>query len=1216
MKGRLGVALLALVSFLAVPLVTPQARQPGSGSGRFVPGEVIVKFQPGFSQFQRNGILTGGGAGLIRRFAALDLDHVRLAPGQSVAAGLAAFRRLPSVALAQPNFIRRAVGSAPPDDPYWLFGFLWGLERINAQGAWTSFTAGDADVVVADIDTGVDYTHPDLAANMWINPGEVAANGLDDDANGYVDDVFGIDTFNHDSDPMDDHGHGTHTAGTIAATGNNGVGVVGVAWGTRILTCKFIDSSGNGTDAGAIECFNYIVALKQRGLDIRVSNNSWGSLREEEPAVVLQAAIDEAGAAGILNVFAAGNDGTDNDVVPFDPAGFPSASILSVAASNQADGRPSFSNYGVSSVDLAAPGDFILSTYGGSYTFASGTSMAAPHAAGAAALLASKDPSLSVDAIKTLLIQTVDVLPQWTGLVASGGRLNVLSAAAAAGGNIAPSVALTSPATGATFPVTALVPLSAAASDIDGTVSQVDFHANGVLVGTDTTGTGDLYSTTWSTTVAGSYTVTAVATDDGGATRTSSPVTVTLTPPPGRVNVALAINGGVAVPSSTYGSAYPPSSLTNGDRKGLDWGNGGGWADGTAKVWPDSVEVQFNGPQSIEEIDVFTVQDSYATPSEPTLSMTFTNWGVRDFIVEYWTGNDWQPVSGGIVSGNSRVWRQFNFVPVTTSRIRVWITQALASNSRLTEIEAYAVLGSENASPNVTLTSPAPGAAFTASTPVTFEATASDSDGSVSQVDFLVNGVVVGTDTTGTAGLYTITWMPAAPGSYTVTAVATDDDGGTATSSPVIISVASPAGRVNVALAGNGGLAMASSTFGSSYPASSVINGDRKGMGWGSGGGWADGTANTWPDWMEVQFNGPQSIEEIDVFTVQDSYATPSDPTLGMTFTRWGVRDFVVQYWTGSVWQNVPGGNVADNTFVWCQFNFSPVTTSRIRVLISDGLASNSRLTEIEAYAVLGSENHSPTVMVTSPAPGAVFPVSTPVALEATASDSDGSVSQVDFWANGALVGTDTTGTADLYTISWSPAVAGTYTLTAVVTDNGGATGTSSPVTVTLTPQPGRVNVALATNGGLAVASSTYANGYPASSLTNGDRKGLGWGSGGGWADGTANAWPDWVEVQFNGPRSIEEINVFTVQDSYATPSDPTLGMTFTRWGVRDFIVEYWTGSDWQPVPGGIVSDNTRVWRQFNLVPVTTSRIRVWITEGLASSSRLTEIEVYATIGG
>jgi hypothetical protein len=418
---------------------------------------------------------------------------------------------------------------------------------------------------------------------------------------------------------------------------------------------------------------------------------------------------------------------------------------------------------------------------------------------------------------------------------------------------------------------------------------------------------------------------------------------------------------------------------------------------------------------------------------------------------------------------------------------------------------------------------------------------------------------------------------------------------------------------VNVALAANGAVASASSTLGSGYPADSVINGDRKGVSWGAGGGWADGTANGWPDWLEVRFNGSQQIEEIDVFTVQDSYSTPSEPTLGMTFTSWGIRDFTVEYWTGSGWQTVPGAVVTGNSFVWSQFHFTPIATTRIRVSITQALASHSRLTEIEAYAVLGSENRAPNVTLTSPPAGSAFDLSTSVNLEATATDIDGTVTRVDFYANGSLIGTDPTSTADVYAVTWTPSVAGSYSITAVATDDDGATRTSSAATITITPTAGRVNVALAANGGLAVASSTYASGYPASSVINGDRKGLGWGTGGGWADGTTGAWPDWLEVQFNAQHTIDEIDVFTVQDSYASPSEPTLSMTFTEWGVRDFTVEYWTGSSWQPVPGGVVSGNTNVWRQFTFAPIITSRIRVWITHGLASNSRLTEIEVYAT---
>jgi hypothetical protein len=241
----------------------------------FVAGELLLQFRPATSETQRDSARRAIGTRLLRRFENLDIEHVRLPQNMTVADAIRVLRASPEVLIAQPNYVQQMAASSPPDDPYWLNDSLWGLLKINGPAAWTNFGSGSGNVVVAVIDSGIDYTHPDLSANMWRNPGEIPGNGIDDDGNGYIDDIFGIDVVNVDSNPMDDNGHGTHTAGTIGALGNNGLGVAGVNWHVKLLACKFLNVSGSGSDAGAIACFNYIVALKQRGVNVRVSNNSW-----------------------------------------------------------------------------------------------------------------------------------------------------------------------------------------------------------------------------------------------------------------------------------------------------------------------------------------------------------------------------------------------------------------------------------------------------------------------------------------------------------------------------------------------------------------------------------------------------------------------------------------------------------------------------------------------------------------------------------------------------------------------------------------------------------------------------------------------------------------------------------------------------------------------------------------------------------------------------
>ncbi len=718
-----------LVTALSLLGAGVSAQRQAEPSGEYVPGEILVKFNTSLPGRQRDDVLRGTAGARVRRFEALGIDLVQLPPGQPLRAALQSYRAQRGVELVEPNYVRHEIQMpSPPNDPFWTSGSLWNLQKIRVQPVWTNLTPGDGSVVVASLDTGVNYAHPDLAANMWRNVMEIPGNGIDDDNDGYVDDVFGINALAHSGDPMDDQGHGTHTAGTIAAVGNNDLGVVGVSWNTKVLACKFLDASGAGSDAGAIECFNYLLMLRNRGENIRVTSNSWGQSRGSgAPSAILRAAIDAAGDEGVLNVFGAGNAGTSDDVWAFDPASYPSPSIVSVASSSPNDGRSPFTNYGGTSVDLAAPGENVLSTWlGDGYQAMSGTSVATPHVAGVAALVAQMNPNLSVADVKSILLDTVDHLPAWSGMVRSGGRLNASRAANAASpadnakptvaivsplegatpkvpatiaieavasdsdgsirhvvfyvngqyagkataspyrltlGNLPlgtytltavavdnlygmtvsgdvhltvvqnapPVVSLTAPVDGAAFTSPASIVLGASAADSDGSVTQVAFYGNGALVGTDTTAP---YGMTWTGVTAGTYALTAVATDNDGATATSQSVTVTVNAVAVRMNVALASNGAMAFASSVFNSGYPTTGAINGDRKGVGWGSGGGWCDGSSNTWPDWLEVDFAGLKTIDEVDVFTMQDTYTAPLAPTPAMTFNFYGLKNFEVQ------------------------------------------------------------------------------------------------------------------------------------------------------------------------------------------------------------------------------------------------------------------------------------------------------------------------------------------------------------------------------------------------------------------------------------------------------------------------------------------------------------------------------------------------------------------------------------------------------
>lgn len=391
----------------------------------FVPDEVLVKTDSSSSALRSVKNMTDEGAKVVERFEGLGWKRVKIPSGLSVEKAIEVYKKLQGVVAVQPNFYYYL--DLTPNDPDFALSSMYGLQKIAAPTAW-DLSTGSSDVVVADIDTGMRYTHADLAANVWTNPGEINMNGVDDDNNGFIDDYYGWDFRFNDADPIDENGHGTHTAGTIGAVGNNMIGVVGVNWTVRLMTIKIYSAGGaDSTSAMLIAAYQYVTMMKNRGINIRVTNNSYGSCPEAcgyDQAT--RDALDALGEAGVLNVFAAGNSGINNDITPHYPSSYTLPTILSVGGSTSTDSR--IYNFGAVSVDLAAPASGIRSTTwtsNTSYGNLSGTSMATPHVAGAAALLAAHNPSLSAASLKASLMNTVDQLPAFTGFNKTGGRLNV-----------------------------------------------------------------------------------------------------------------------------------------------------------------------------------------------------------------------------------------------------------------------------------------------------------------------------------------------------------------------------------------------------------------------------------------------------------------------------------------------------------------------------------------------------------------------------------------------------------------------------------------------------------------------------------------------------------------------------------------------------------------------------------------------------------------------
>ena len=470
----LGLLILASVNFSVTSDAKPQGTPVASSQSKrqrpaFVPGEILVRYRS-------EPMARSKGASV--RIAALDgtllpleverihgsdlIDGLRLArvAPENTLKAVAALRQQPDVLYAEPNYILRA--NVTPNDTHFLANRQSSLSLIGAPQAWNTRTGstGTGRVVIGVLDQGIDFNHADLAANIWINPAEIAGNGIDDDNNGFVDDVRGFNfvdgngtLFNGD----DEENHATHVAGIAGAVGNNGIGVAGVNWSVGLMSLKFLASNGFGNTSDAIDACQYAKMMRDlwessnhtKGANLRVVNASFGDAAFNQAFLD---AVSQLNTAGILFVSAAGNidNGTrepDNDLVPHFPSNFDAPNVIAVAATGPNDALASFSHFGANSVDLGAPGEDILSTTppcvspgpttclpdfpttftptDDTYTFFSGTSMSAPHVSGSAALLWAQNSNLTVQQVKNLLILNGNITPSLIDKTLSGRRLNI-----------------------------------------------------------------------------------------------------------------------------------------------------------------------------------------------------------------------------------------------------------------------------------------------------------------------------------------------------------------------------------------------------------------------------------------------------------------------------------------------------------------------------------------------------------------------------------------------------------------------------------------------------------------------------------------------------------------------------------------------------------------------------------------------------------------------
>lgn len=439
--------LVQIITFavLGSVFVTParSALEPGRAApAAYRTDQIIVRTAAGQDRAAVQRLHANLGSSVTRHLGGdRHSEVVKLPPGLSVENAIERFTRSGLVEFAEPDYLVRPLVT-PNDFNYYnqdqwnlnnngIYGGVPGAD-IMAEAGWDLQTDASS-IIVAVIDSGVRYTHEDLAPNMWVNPGENGldaqgrnkrTNGIDDDANGYIDDVHGINVLNGTGNPWDDWGHGTHVAGIVGAVGNNAVGIAGVAWRVKLMACKFITADAQYSVSDAVTCLNYA-----RAHGAKIVTASWGGYSFN--SLALRQAVESLRSAGIIIAAAAGNDNNNNDIMPLYPASYDVDNVVAVASTTRTDARAGYSNYGPATVHLGAPGSPVFSTWAGGdreYRYYEGTSMAAPHVAGVCALLWARFPTDTYQQILTRVLSTVDPLPTLSGQTKSGGRLNLAAA--------------------------------------------------------------------------------------------------------------------------------------------------------------------------------------------------------------------------------------------------------------------------------------------------------------------------------------------------------------------------------------------------------------------------------------------------------------------------------------------------------------------------------------------------------------------------------------------------------------------------------------------------------------------------------------------------------------------------------------------------------------------------------------------------------------------